>query len=62
MKRLLNKIFKKDSDLNYILPKYQPTPAEMVNIQLGNSDSYAAESSSDQEIDDMQIDRIYGCQ
>lgn len=62
MKKLLNKIFKKEKELNYILPKYQPTPAEMVNTQVGNTDFYPAKSSNDQDIDDMQIDRMYGCQ
>ena len=62
MKKLLDKIFKKEKELNYILPKYQPTPAEMVNTQVGNTDFYTAESSNDQDNDDMQIDRMYGCQ
>jgi hypothetical protein len=62
MKKLLNIIFKKEKALNYILPKYQPSPAEMVNTQVSNADYYSAESSNDQEIDEMQIDRIYGCQ
>ena len=62
MKRLLDKIFKKEKELHYILPKYQPTPAEMVNTQVGSTDFYTAGSSNDQDIDDMQIDRMYGCQ
>jgi hypothetical protein len=62
MKKLLDKIFKKEKELNYILPKYQPTPAEMVSTQVGNTEFYTAGSSNDQDIDDMQIDRMYGCQ
>lgn len=61
MKKILEILFKKETELNYILPEYQPTPLNLVTTQLGNTDYYIEEPNQGAEIDEMQIDRIYRC-
>ncbi len=62
MKKLLERFLKKESELSYILPEYQPAPASL-NKASANQNEYELDSvASDAEIDEMQIDRIYRCQ
>lgn len=53
--------FKKETELSYILPKYQPAPINLVETQVSNADYYIDEASNMQDLDDMQIDKIYRC-
>lgn len=61
MKKILEILFKKETELNYVLPKYQPAPLNLVTPQLGNTDYYVEKPGQDAEFDEMQIDRIYRC-
>lgn len=61
MKKILEVLFKKETELNYVLPKYQPAPLNYVTRQLGNTDYYVEKPSREDEVDEMQIDRIYRC-
>ena len=56
MKNLFDKIFKKETQFNYIIAEYQPT-----KISLSTVDSSNSEYDVDAPIsnDEMQIDRIY---
>lgn len=58
MKRLFEKIFKKDPDLKYIITEYHPG-----EIDLFSQDIKSAEYDENEltEIDEMQIDKIYRC-
>ncbi len=59
MKKILEILFKKETELNYVLPKYQPAPLNLVTPQLGNTDYYVENLDQEAEVDEMQIDRIY---
>lgn len=61
MKKLIDMFFKKETELSYILPKYQPAPINLVETQVSNADYYIDEASNTQDLDDMQIDKIYRC-
>lgn len=61
MKKLMGMFFKKETELSYILPKYQPAPINIVEMQISNADYYVDEASNMQDLDEMQIDRIYRC-
>ncbi|MGB4812711.1 MAG: hypothetical protein WBP13_09590 [Methylophilaceae bacterium] len=61
MIKLINRLFKADSELNYILPKYQPAPLDMVSAHVANTDYYITAFIKESNLDEMQIDNIYGC-
>ncbi len=59
MKKLFEKIFKKETDLNYILPEYQPAKVDLINSHVANTDYYLAEDAQARDADEMQIDNLY---
>ena len=61
MKKLIEIIFKKDADLNYILPKYQPMQLDLISTQVINREYNLRDPAETFEIDEMQIDNIYRC-
>ena len=61
MKKLIEIIFKKDADLNYILPKYQPMQLDLISTQVINREYSLRDPAVSFEIDEMQIDNIYRC-
>lgn len=58
MKNLIEKIFKKESELKYILPQYQPAQFDLISTRVVNKE-YELKGPESFEIDDMQIDSIY---
>lgn len=59
MKNLIDKLFKKESELNYILPQYQPAQFDLISTRVVNKEYDLKVPAESFEIDDMQIDNIY---
>ncbi|HNU66506.1 MAG TPA: hypothetical protein PKL42_05205 [Methylotenera sp.] len=59
MKNLIDKLFKKESELNYILPQYQPAQFDLISTRVVNKEYDLKDPAESFEIDDMQIDNIY---
>jgi len=59
MKNLIDKLFKKESELNYILPQYQPAQFDLISTRVVNKEYDLKDPAESFEIDDMQIDDIY---
>lgn len=59
MKNLIDKIFKKESELNYILPQYQPAQFDLISTRVVNKEYDLRDPVALSEIDEMQIDNIY---
>ncbi|MDP3087164.1 MAG: hypothetical protein Q8M99_03075 [Methylotenera sp.] len=56
MKNLFDKIFKKEPQLNYIIPEYQPLEANSFN-PANKTTEYDVDEL--EEVDEMQIDKMY---
>jgi hypothetical protein len=56
MKNLLDKIFKKEPQFNYIIAEYQPIKISLSKVDFSNSE-YDVEDQLNG--DEMEIDRLY---
>ena len=56
MKKLFNKIFKKEPQFNYIIAEYQPMK---VDTQFTRTSSEEYETKAPTNTDEMQIDKLY---
>lgn len=59
MKNLIDKLFKKESELSYIMPQYQPAQFDLISTRVVNKEYDLKVPAESFEIDDMQIDNIY---
>ena len=56
MKKLFERLFKKEPEFDYIIAEYQPIKANRMRSEFNLNEFDATKS---EESDDMQIDKIY---
>jgi len=59
MKNLIDKLFKKESELSYIIAQYQHAQFDLIRTRVVNKEYDLKDPAESFEIDDMQIDNIY---